>query len=98
MLQQDLDCLSQWAHRWQITFNASKCVHLTISHKLSPFTSNHAIQQFTSAKYLGITITNNLSWSEHITNIANKANSTRAFLQSTLSQCQRSVKSTCYNT
>ena len=52
--------------------------------------------------YLGITITNNLYWYEHIniTNIANKANSTslRAFLQRNLSQCQQSVKSTCYNT
>ena len=51
-----------------------------------------------SAKYLGITLTNNLSWSEHITKITSKANSTRAFLQRNLSQCQRSVKCACYNT
>ena len=85
ILQEDLDSLSQWAHKWQMIFNASKCVLLTITHKLSPPPStysicNHTIQQVTSAKYLGITLTNNLSWSEHIT-ITNKANSTRAFLQ-----------------
>ena len=103
ILQEDLDSLSQWAHKWQMIFNASKCVHLTITRKLSPFPStysicNHTIQQVASAKYLGITLTNNLSWSEHITKITNKANSTRAFLQRNLSQCQRSVKCACYNT
>ena len=41
--------------------------------------ANHAIKQVTNAKYLGITITNNLSWSEHINNIVNKANSTKHF-------------------
>ena len=86
-----------------MTFNASKCAHLTITHKLSSFPSkyyicNCAIQQVNSTKYLGVTITNNLSWSEHITKIINKANSIRAFLQRNLSQCQRSVKSACYNT
>ena len=52
---------------------------------------NCTIQQVDSAKYLGVTITNNFSWSEHITKIINKANSTRAFLQRNLSQCQRCV-------
>ena len=85
----------------KMTFNASKCVHLTITHKTLPFPSqysisNHAIQQATSAKYLGVILTNNLSWSEHITKITNKANSTRAFLQRNLSRCQSSVKSACY--
>ena len=96
ILQEDLNSLSQWAHKWQMIFNVSKCVHLTITRKLSPFPStysicNHTIQQVASAKYLGITLTNNLSWSEHITKITNKANSTRAFLQRNLSQFQRSV-------
>jgi len=54
------------------------------------------MQQNKSAKYLGITITDKLSWSEHITNIANKANSIRALLQRNLSQCQPSVKAACY--
>ena len=28
ILQEDLDSLSQWAHKWQMIFNAFKCVHL----------------------------------------------------------------------
>ena len=39
-----------------------------------------------------------ISWSEHINKITNKANSTRAFLQRNLNQCQPSVKSACYTT
>ena len=37
ILQVDLNSLSQWAQKWQMTFNASKCAHLTITHKLSSF-------------------------------------------------------------
>ena len=42
--------------------------------------NNCVIQQNKSTKYLGVTITNKLSWPEHITNISNKANSIRALL------------------
>ena len=86
-----------------MSFNASKCT-LPLLTKHSPFhlnilsqysISNYAIQQVTCTKYLGITITNDLSWSEHITDIINKANSTRDFSQRNLSQCQPSVKSAC---
>ena len=104
ILQADLDSLSQWAQKWQMTLmlpnmhispslTSYPLFHLSIS-----YICNCAIQQVDSAKCLGVIITNNLSWSEHITKIINKANSTRAFLQRNLSQCQRSVKSTCYNT
>ena len=41
ILQADLNSLSQWAQKWQMTFNASKCAHLTITHKLSSFPSKY---------------------------------------------------------
>ena len=103
ILQRDLNTLSEWANKWLMSFNPSKCVHLTITRKTNPLTSSYSIcgsviQQSNSAKYLGVTITSNLSWSEHINNITNKANSIRAFLQRNLNQCHQSVKSTCYIT
>jgi len=103
MLQRDLNILSEWASKWLMCFNPTKCVHLTITRKANPLPSCYSIgdsviQQVNSAKYLGVTITSNLSWSDHITNITNKANSTRAFLQRNLSQCQQSVKSACFIT
>ena len=63
---------------------------------------NHNIQQVASGILIGITmatLTNNLSWYEHITKITNKANDTElSYIQRNLRQCQRSVKSACYNT
>ena len=66
-----LNTLTQWAQTWLMNFNANKCVHLTITRKTSPLTTNYncAIQQNNCAKYLGVTIVNKLSWSEHITTI-----------------------------
>ena len=101
ILQRDLNTLSEWANKWLMSFNPSKYVHLTITHKTNPLKSSYSIcgsviQQSNSAKYLRVTITSNLSWSEHINNITNKANSIRVFLQRNLNQCHKSLKSTCY--
>ena len=84
-------------------FYISKCEHLTISNKRLPLNSeykigNTAINKVASAKYLGVTITQNLSWKEHITKIINKANSTHGFLQRNLQQCSINVKSLAYVT
>ena len=101
ILQSDLNTLFEWANKWLTSFNPFKCVHLTITHKTNCLNFSYSIcesviQQSNSAKYLGVTITSNLSWSEHINNITNKDNSIRAFLQRNLNQCHQSVKSTCY--
>jgi len=82
-------------------FNISKCEHITISNKQLPLISeykiaNTVINKVASAKYLGVTITQNLSWKEHITKITNKANSTHGFLQRNLWQCSIDVNSLAY--
>ena len=100
-LQEGLNILHQWSKEWFMLFNISKCEHLTISNKQLPLNSeykigNTAINKVASAKYLGVTITQNLSWKEHITKIINKANSTHGFLQRNLRQCSINVKSLVY--
>ena len=35
-LQEDLNCVSSWADKWQLKLNASKCEALLISRKCSP--------------------------------------------------------------
>ena len=37
------------------------------------------LKQFLLVKYLGITINEKLQWSEHVSNVTNKANSTLVF-------------------
>jgi len=89
LLQQDLEVLSLWAKNWFMSVNLPKCEHLTVSIKYSPVISDyyidgHIINKVNSCKYLGVTITNNLSWSKHIGTVVNKAHSVRGFLQRNL--------------
>jgi hypothetical protein len=52
----------------------------------------------TKAKYLGVSISNNLSWNHHIDGICKKANNTTAFLRRNLLDCPTTIKDKCYKT
>ena len=47
-------------------------------------------------KYLGVTITNDLKWNTHISNICTKGNRTLGFLRRTLFSCPQTVKEAAY--
>ena len=51
-----------------------------------------------SAKYLGVTITSDLSWNKHINNITFKANNTLSFLKRNLQINNTTLKTTAYQT
>ena len=48
------------------------------------------------AKYLGVTIDENISWGPHISNTTRKANNTVAFLKRNLGRCPRNIKAASY--
>ena len=48
------------------------------------------------AKYLGVTLSNDLEWSKHIATITNKANSKLLFLRRNLKGCPEKLKQTAY--
>ena len=50
------------------------------------------------AKCLGITLTDELSWSSHVRSIHNRAHSTLGFLRKNLRRCPTKVKETVYIT
>ena len=88
MLQRDLDKLGEWETKWQMEFHPDKCEVLRISKKrkcntLQPnyVLRGHKLKVVSQAKYLGVTVTSDLRWNTHITNITNKANSTLAVLK-----------------
>ena len=94
-LQQDLHNLQEWEHAWQIHFNPDKCevIHITRRRariELPYFIHGKALSTIKSAKYLGVTICDNLSWNTHISTICRKA--------SNLSSCPRKIKATSYTT
>ena len=49
-----------------------------------------------SIKYLGVTITNDLKWNTHITNVCTKANRTLVYLRRNRYSCPLSVKEAAY--
>ena len=54
------------------------------------------LENVDSIKYLGITITNDLKWNTHITNICTRANRTLGFLRKSLFSCPQDVKEAAY--
>ena len=100
-LQKDLDVLGKWADNWKMVFNPQKCEFLRIANKKHTILAqynvqNKPIKEVNHAKYLGVTISQNLSWSEHIKQITSKANRTKGFLQRNLHNCTPTIKDRLY--
>ena len=78
-LQADIDSLNTWVTDNHLTFNSSKCKYMLISRKrrvTSPPDLKldvSSLEQVYSYKYLGLNLTPNLSWSDHINSISTKA-------------------------
>ena len=99
-LQKDLDILNDWAMTWKMFFNPTKCEFLRVMNEkniinFQYFIQNTNIQEVQQAKYLGVTINNKLSWSDHIKIISNKANSVVGFLRCNLANAQQEQKAHC---
>ena len=60
--------------------------------------NDYIIQKVESIKYLGLTISHNLSWLPHISKISGKVNSVQAFFRRNLAHCSRNLKVKCYQT
>ena len=102
-LQHDLDQLHEWATKWQLRFNVTKCTIMRFTRSLSPIIfnyklNNHNLGTSNQHSYLGVILDNKLSWSPHISNIAAKANRTLNFLKRNLSCCSSNIKATAYLT
>ena len=102
-LQNDLNKLTHWSTIWQMPFNLTKCEYLIVTNKSSPLMyhyklNDYEIQRVQSAKYLGLTISGNLSWSTHISGIIGRANSALSFFRRNFGQCTQTIKTKCYQT
>ena len=80
IIQADIDALSRWATLNYMTFNTDKCKVMTITRKrnrktpATPLSLNRCIlTEVRTFKYLGILISSDLSWSQHIQNVCSKA-------------------------
>ena len=86
-LQQDLDALSLWGDCWGMRFNASKCNIIHMGNVKSQFfyqLNNHILQSVPNAVYLGVTLTHDLSWSQHVATTVSKAHQRLGFIRRNL--------------
>ena len=102
-LQEGLENLATWENKWHMEFHANKCVVLTVSGKKAPVHADYKLHDQTltrvqSAKYLGVTLTDDLKWDQHINNICDKANRAIGFLRQNLSIGATSLKERVYFT
>ena len=101
LLQQDLDTLSQWAVTWQMRFNLSKCTVMRCTRSQNPMVADYSLHGSILSLshnhvYLGVMLDDHLSWSTHVTNVANKATRMLHFLKRHLSKCSSHVKASAY--
>ena len=81
MLQSDLFRLTEWSKTWQLKFNPDKFETMRMTHKQDKSKESYTLdpngeilKSAKNIKDLGITISYDLSWSDHIDEVVNKAN------------------------
>ena len=79
-INDDLRNISLWSDLWKVTFNATKSIAVLFSTKRNKqdhptlYLRDTPIPEATHHTHLGITISGNLKWNEHINRIINKSN------------------------
>ena len=97
-LQEDLRELATWKETWGMLFYPDKCNVLRITQARSPVFFDYSLKNQTleaekQSKYLGVDISSNRSWNQHIDRIVKKGNSMIGFLQNNLRVSNRDTKS-----
>ena len=101
LLQEDLECLLRWEKDWGMAFHPQKCQMLRVTRKKTPVIANynirgHILECVPSSKYLGLIISNDLSWKKHIQSISTTANRSLSLLQRNIYHCPQPIKTMSY--
>jgi len=100
-LQTDLTELENWAKRWKMRFNPTKCYLMSMSRSRNPFQyrytlDGHVLEQVDTNPYLGVLLSRDGDWAPHIQKITKKSASTLGFLRRNLRHCNTELKETAY--
>ena len=103
IVQEDLHKLEKWEEAWDMSFNPSKCQVLNVTRLKTPIPSEYSLhntelESVSAAKYLGVTISDNLNWGTHIDIITKNANQTLGFLKRNIKVHNQDLMSTAYKT
>ena len=90
------DCVSKFTSQ-PVKCNMMQLTNKTLNKIQASYTlEGTVLENVDNIKYLGVTITNDLKWNTHISNICTKANRTLGFLRRTLFSCPQNVKEAAY--
>ena len=101
-LQCDINKLCAWSYKWQMSFTVSKCCILSIYRKRTPppalnYTlGNTLLSVVNSHSYLGVTVSSDLRWHEHVNNVSAQATKTLSFIRHNVYCCPPYIKATAY--
>ena len=93
--------MADWETRWKMSFHPGKCQALHVTRKRDPLKGNYHLhgqnlKTVEETKYLGVTISQDLSWDSHISHITNRGNKTLGFLRRNLRVGSINIKKTAY--
>ena len=86
ILQEDLNNLFDWSNTWQMKFNVDKCVimnigNLKIKAKHEYKMNNQILETVKHHPYLGVELTDNMKYNNHINTITSKASRVLGFVK-----------------
>ena len=91
--QVDLDALEDLESKWQMNFQKCQVIRTCTNKRFQRETTytlhGHILEAVDSAKYLGVTISEDLQWKTEIDNITAKASRTVEFLRRNLYNCTK---------
>ena len=99
---QDLTALEDRESKWQMSFHPEKYTVLRMTtnkryrRETSYFLHGLRLQVTDNAKYLGVTLSDDLQWEKHTQATAANASRTFRFLRRNLRDCSKQVRSTTY--
>jgi hypothetical protein len=101
-LQKDLNHLVDWEQEWLMEFHPLKCQVIRVTRSKTPLATNylvhnHQLEVVPSAKYLGITISEDLTWNKHISQVSSKASRTLGLVKRNLKISSPKIKEQAFN-
>ncbi|XP_045479820.1 uncharacterized protein LOC123684570 [Harmonia axyridis] len=100
-IQDDLDSISRWCEEWQLPLNSGKCVvlHTGPHNPRQRYYLNGVVIPVSSSHCgLGVIVTDNLSWSDHIIHAVNKAKRSLLLIQKAFGWCDPLTCAAVYRT
>ena len=102
-LQRDLLSLESWEATWGMRFHPEKCNVMRMTRRKSPILHQYTLKGHTlvavaNAKYLGVTLSGDLTWNSHIDAITNKSNRTLGFVRRNIQTGSLKAKCMAYTT